>query len=546
MKLLRLTTTLLVLGAGVFSSSMHAAEPARPPVAKAATPKPDKDAKHRQAATAFFAGQIPRLKIELSPEQRAKLQKDERNYAEATLTETTPAGPVIFPKVAIKLKGSAGSFQHLDGKPGMTLSFEKGKDAERFHGMRKIHLNNGAQDGTYLNELIAGEIARKAGVPASRCSHAFVELNGRDLGLYVVKEAFTEDFLAAFYKNTDGDIYDGGFCAEINENTEKDQGDPNDKTALKELIAACQEPDNDKRWVRLGKILDIEKFINFTVLEIALGHWDGYNNNRNNYRFYRDPDSGKFSFFLHGMDQLFGEENWPMMRGFDTLVGGAVARCPQGAALYKARVEAVYQNLLVKEDWPARVTAEGRRVRDAIAVKDGRWAKEYENQINEARGRLARRITAIGKQLGVAMKPVVFDAKGALKVGASWAFQGTEGGQGDEVKLENRDCLHLVVTGAATPSWRQTVQLEAGQYRFEVMARTRGVAATDDDKGKGAGLRVSGLAKRANALEGDTAWQKVSYEFETGGGEVPLVAELRAAKGEVWFLRDTFQIIRGK
>jgi len=83
--------------------------------------------------------------------------------------------------------------------------------------------------------------------------------------------------------------------------------------------------------VRLGKILDTGKFINFTVLEIALGHWDGYNHNRNNYRFYRDPDSGKFSFFLHGMDQLFGEENWPMMRGFDTLAGGAVTRCPQGA-----------------------------------------------------------------------------------------------------------------------------------------------------------------------------------------------------------------------
>jgi len=98
MKILRLTTTLLLLGAGVFSSSMRAAEPARPPVARAATPKPDKDAKHRQAATEFFAGPIPRLKIELP---------------------------------------------------------------------------------------------------------------------------FTKDFLAAFYKNTDGDIYDGGFCAEVNENTER-------------------------------------------------------------------------------------------------------------------------------------------------------------------------------------------------------------------------------------------------------------------------------------------------------------------------------------
>jgi hypothetical protein len=78
------------------------------------------------------------------------------------------------------------------------------------------------------------------------------------------------------------------------------------------------------------------------------------------------------------------------------------------------------------------------------------------------------------------------------------------------------------------------------------MARTQGVAATDDERGKGAGLRVSGLQKRANSVEGDSAWQVLSYEFETGGGDVVLVAELRATRGEVWFVRDSFKIVRGK
>ena len=508
--------------------------------------KPDKKTTHAQLAATFFAGPIPRIKIEISQDQRNRLQKDERNYVEASLTESTLAGPVVYQKVSIKLKGSAGSFQHLDAKPGMTISFEKNKESSRFHGMQKIHLNNGAQDGTYLNELIAGEMARKIGVPASRCTHAFVEINGRDLGLYVVKEAFTRDFLGAFFKNTDGDLYDGGFCAEVNENTEKDQGDPKDKVAIKELIAACQEPDNTKRWDRLGKILDINNFIDFTILEVFLVHWDGYNNNRNNYRFYYDPSTGKFSFFLHGMDQLFGEENWPVIRGFDALVGGAVIRCPQGQALYRTRMEALYQMILIKEDWGARISAEGRRVRDALAATDPNAAKAYEGQINEAKGRVARRIGAIGRQLGVPIKPVIFDSKGALKVGLGWVFQGNDGGRGDEVKLENHECLHIVATTAGAPSYRLTTQLEAGRYRLEAMARTRGVVPTDDEKGKGAGLRVSGLAKRENGLEGDSPWRTVVYEFETGGGDVPLVAELRATKGEVWFIRDSFQIIRGK
>ena len=514
--------------------------------ASAKAPGPTKEQKHAQAAAEFFAGEIPRLKIELSSEQRERLAKDERNYAEATMTETTPAGPRLYQKVAVKLKGSAGSFQHMDGKPGLTLNLDKIKGGERFHGMKKIHLNNCAQDGTYLNELITGEMARKVGVPASRCSHAFVEFNGRDLGLYVVKEAFTEDFLAAFYKNTDGDIYDGGFCAEVNENMEKDKGDPKDKAALKELIAACQEGDAAKRWERLGKVLDIDRFVSYCAMEDILCHWDGYNFNRNNYRMYRDAETGKFSFFLHGMDQMFGDENFPVMRDFGTLVGGAFMRCPQGAALYKARVESIYENVLLKEDWAARITAEGRRVRDAIAAKDGRWAKEYEGQINEVRGRVARRIAAVGRQLGAVPKPVAFDANGVFKLVKGWSPDGA-GALCDEAAKDGQPCLHIRADGATAASWRQTLHLDAGRYRFEAKVAIANVVGVKDASGEGAGLRISGGVREGqNAAVGSASWQPIGYTFETPGGDIVLVAELRANKGEVWFARDSMRIVKAK
>jgi len=541
MKSLHLPTIgLLTVWAAKFLAPLVGAAPAA-----LEAPKVNKDEKHRRAADEFFAGQIPRLKVEVPPEQWQRLAKDERNYAEAMVTETTAAGPQIYQNVAVKLKGSAGSFQHLDAKPGMTLSFDK-KGTDRFHGMKKIHLNNCAQDGTYLQELIAGEMSRMAGVPASRCSHAFVELNGRDLGLFVVKESFTKDFLATFFKNTDGDLYDGGFCAEVNENTEKDMGDPQDKTALRELIAACQEGDAAKRWERLGKILDIEKFITHCGMEAILCHWDGYSFNRNNYRFYRDPESGKFIFFLHGMDQTFGDENFPMMRDFGAMVGSAVMRCPQGAAMYKERVAALHENVLLKEDWGARVTAEGKRVQNAIAAKDGRWAKEFEGRIDEAKGRVTRRIAAVGRQIGALPKPAVFDLTGVVKIAKGWTFEPSGGGQGALVKMEGRDCLHLMAPEGGAPSWRAVQNLPAGKYRFEALARTRGVVAVDDEKGKGAGLRVSGGVKRINSVEGDSAWKPLIYEFDSPGGDIPLVAELRAAKGEVWFALDSLRLVKGR
>ena len=534
-------TGLLLVWSAALALAVAAGVPARAEVAG-----PAKEQKHHQAADEFFAGEIPRLKIELSPEQRDRLQRDERHYAEATLTETTPAGPRLYQKVSVKLKGSAGSFQHIDGKPGLTLNLEKLKGGERFHGMKKFHLNNCAQDGTYLNELVAGEMARKAGVPASRCSHAFVEFNGRDLGLFVVKEAFTEDFLSAFFKNTDGDLYDGGFCAEINENMEKDKGDPKDKTALKELIAACQEGDPGKRWERLGKILDIDKFVSYCAMEDILCHWDGYDFNRNNYRLYRDPDTGRFSFFLHGMDQMFGDENFPVLRDFGTLVGGAVMRCPQGPPLYKARVESIYENVLLKEDWAARISAEGRRVRDAIATKDGKWAKDYEGQINEVRGRVARRIAAVGKQLGAIPRAVAFDANGVFKVAKGWSQEGT-GALCDEAAKDGQICLHIRTDGATAASWRQTLHLDAGRYRFEGKLAIANVVGVKDASGEGAGLRISGGVRDGqNAAVGSAAWQPLGYTFETPGGDIVLVAELRASKGEVWFARDSLRLVKAK
>ena len=534
---LTLASLLLVWSAGA-ALAVAAPVPGRVEVPKAQ--------KHAKEAAEFFAGEIPRLKIELSPEQRARLAKDERNYVECMLTETTPAGPRLYEKVSVKLKGSAGSFQHMDGKPGLTLNMEKIKGGDRFHGMKKFHLNNCAQDGTYLNELISGEMARKVGVPASRCSHAFVEFNGRDLGLYVVKEAFTKDFLTAFYKNADGDIYDGGFCAEINENTEKDQGDPKDKAAIKELIAACQEGDNAKRWERLGKILDIDRFMSFCAMEDLLCHWDGYNFNRNNYRFYFDQEVGKFSFFLHGMDQVFGDENFPVMRDFGTLVGAAVMRCPQGPPLYRARVESIYENVLLKEDWAGRISAEGRRVRDAIAGKDARWAKEYEGQINEVRARVARRVANVGRQLGAVPKPVVFDANGVLKLTKGWSQEGA-GAVLDEVPKDGQTCLHIRAEGATLASWRQTLHLDAGRYRFEAKVATANVVGVKDASGEGAGLRISGGVRDGqNAAVGSAAWQPIGYTFETPGGDIVIVAELRASKGEVWFARDSMRLVKSK
>ena len=159
------------------------------------------------------------------------------------------------------------------------------------------------------------------------------------------------------------------------------------------------------------------------------------------------------------------------------------------------------------------------------------------------RGRVEARIETVGKMLGDMPKPFEFDKDGVAKLDKGWREENAGGARIDRATADGRKCLHIAAEGQTAASWRSTVQLDPGKYRFEAQVKAAGVAAVADQSGKGAGLRISG-GQRANAIEGDSAWKPLAHEFETPGGEVRLVAELRATKGEVWF--DGLRLVRLK
>ncbi len=552
MKWLTLALSASVIGGAplvVSAQTPPAAVPAAPaaaPVLQPTAQNLQKKDKRRKNSDEFFLGPVVHLEFKFEPAEWENLKKDNRRYAECTIIETAPDGKkTIYEHAAVKLKGAAGSFQGPDGKPGLTVSMDKFKGGDRFHGMDKFHLNNGQQDGSLLNEIIGGEMCRAAGVPASRCNHVIVKWQGRDTGLYLFKESFTKDFLSYFYEKNDGGLYDGHFVSEIDGNLEKQQGKPDDDLSeLKALAAACKEGDQKVRWQKMYEKLDVDEFLRALAMETFTCHWDGYNFNRNNYRVYFDPKTGKANFFCHGMDQIFGDANWPIMRDPGSLVGGAVWSNPEWKAHYRKVAEAIYHKVLKGRDWEARIFEQGKKIQDALARTNPQAAKDYQGHINGARDRVAARIASIGKQFGDMPKPFEWQ-NGVAKIGAkNWRPEG--GGASAEVMMDGQKCLHLRADGAASASWRRAVALEAGRYRIEVSAKVSNVDG-GDQTGEGAGLRISGATRVGlNGLKGSSAWQKVAYEFDATGAEVMLVAELRAPKGEAWFQADSFQLIKIK
>jgi spore coat protein H len=280
----------------------------------------------------------------------------------------------------------------VDDRASMTLNFDKFTPDQHYFGLRKIHLNNSIQDPTYMNELLAGDLFRAAGVPAPRVAHAVVELNGKPFGLYVLKEGFSKEFLRQHFKHTNGNLYEMGRGHDITENPERDSGDgPDDASDLKALVAACQERNLSVRWQRLQETLDVERFVSFAVMEIFTCHSDGYCQARNNFRIYHDRDTGRMVFFPHGTDQMFQRPDWPLQAKWRGLVAQSVFQTPDGRRLYAEKCGVLYTNTFKLEVLTNRVWQVAARLKP---VFDG-----TDNVARDVCNRLVRRAEGIEKQL---------------------------------------------------------------------------------------------------------------------------------------------------
>src|SRR5437667_6370360 len=160
-----------------------------------------------------------------------------------------------------------GSFRPLHEKPSFAVRFNKFVPDQTYSGMSKFLLNNSSQDSTYLAEYMSTSLFRDAGLPSARVTHAFVELNGRDLGLYVLIEAMNRDFLRQHFRNSRGNLYEG-YTQDVDQQLDQDSGKPSDQADRKALVAAARIADPAQRWTQLGKILDIDEFISFLALEM--------------------------------------------------------------------------------------------------------------------------------------------------------------------------------------------------------------------------------------------------------------------------------------
>ncbi len=465
-----------------------------------------------QTDTFFQVKLIRKLAINVPASQVEKIGEGHRPYVRCEFTElVVKSEPTKLKSVAIKLKGAAGSFRDFNDRPALTLNTDKFRKGQAWYGLQKFHLNNSVQDETYLHEVIAADLFARAKYPATRVAFAKLELNGRDVGLYVVKEGFDRRFLERHFADSTGNFYDGGFCQDVDARLEKDAGNgPDDLSDIKAIADASRLEDPKARWAKLEQLIDLDKFYTFMAIERMLCHWDGYAWNKNNYRIYVDPESRKAIFIPHGMDQMFGDPNMSLFEHVEPIVSSAVMQNNAWRKAYRAKV-AQLAPLFTKPDQTLKLIDEWSNILEpAAAGGNAEKTKNYRDRVNELKQRIKERATSVTNQLaepeaatlefptptinlpdwygsgeseGVMHETIDLPAgKKALKV-----FAGFKKKDEKEVKQPDQQAKESAPKDAAakeakpaTPeryepcigSWRRRVLLGPGTYRLEGLVMT--------------------------------------------------------------------------
>jgi spore coat protein H len=491
----------------------------------------------------FAKPQVYRIEINVGAVDTESLKNSPRKYVPATVR----IDGTTYKNVGVHLKGSTGSFRDIDDKPGLTLNFAKFDSGAGLGELEKIHLNNSVEDPSFLNEYIGSELFREAGVPAARVKFALVTLNRKSRGLYVVKEGFSEKFLAKYFSIPDGDLYDTDWGHDIDREMKNHASKAKSRIshAFQATLEAVKELDAEKRWESLNVSVDMPLFLNFMATEMILSHRDGYSMAKNNFWIYVNPENGRMVFLPSGMDQLFGKADLPWNGNMAGIVSQAVMKTPVAEHEFKDAIKRLLPQLLAAENVDKLMKEALLALQNGVSRREFTLIKLEADALKE---RIAERRGFLLEEMRQP-EPAPLQFKGSIAKLQNWeAIDPPINGKMEIVpaKASSDGYLHIESKGETIASWRTQAFLNPGKYTFRAKVSCRDVQDLPYGKASGARLRIIGLSRSSAEGYKQSEWQTLELPFEVRSmmERVDFVAELRASAGEAWFDRGTMEVIK--
>jgi hypothetical protein len=276
--------------------------------------------------------------------------------------------------VGVRKKGFLGSLDKI--RPSLKIATDAFESKQTLLGVKDFTFNNVRQDPALISECLGFHVFEAAGLPAPRCNFAHVTVNGQDLGVYVHLEAIKKPFLRRHFQADSGDLYEGtlsdfreGWLGTFDPKTAETDSTRAPLRATAEALTATES----ERLERLRAVLNLDAFLRYWAVEVAIAHVDGYSRNTNNFYVYRDPETKRATLIPWGADLLFGNGDSnatsgdPLGRYTEGAIAHALYADPQGRTLLFDALRSVLEKVWIEGDLVTEADRMTRLVRPLLA-----------------------------------------------------------------------------------------------------------------------------------------------------------------------------------
>ncbi len=229
--------------------------------------------------------------------------------------------------VGVRYKGN-GTFMEARNslKRSFKIDLNKYVKGQSLGRVTTLTLQNNVTDGSLMNEVLAYQLYRDAGVPAPRTAYAkvFVTVPGKHerqyLGLYSMTEAVDKQFAERHFGTKQGAIFKpvtpslftdlGADWAAYNQ-----VYDPKvalyeeQKQAVMELARFVTRADDAAFAARIGDFIDLPEFARFMAVMVYLSDLDGILGPGQNLFLHWHPRTRQFQFIPWDQDHSWGQFN---------------------------------------------------------------------------------------------------------------------------------------------------------------------------------------------------------------------------------------------
>jgi len=322
----------------------------------------------------------------------------------------------IWQDVAVRASGQRSRVAG-NPKPSLRLDFNEFVADRKFHNphVSTLKLVSDTNDPAIMRRRIEDGIYRDAGMPAPRCVHARLTVNGAYKGVYQPEQRMTKGFLrehfgdaavnqiyefapdaAAFPGHAD-DVTWGGddpslyvphlFVPELDG---LDPAQPGVHVADPASVRDFVRTVNFAPWSEIAGAVDIDLFCRFMAAEVVTGEADGYVAYRasgappfrsSNFRIYFNPVQGKWLILAWDREEGYWALRDSILTGFDQriLTRNLILADPATLNRYRAILGDLVRGPASVEAVDARIDFIARQIETAVAEDPYKTAGTIEN-----------------------------------------------------------------------------------------------------------------------------------------------------------------------